>query len=651
MQFPPVPEDENARLDELRSFGILDTNPDPSFDDITELARQVAGSDIAIISLVDADRQWFKSCVGVCLPQQQTPRSISFCAHTILQQTPLIIEDACADPRFAENPLVIGEPGIRFYAGFPLISPNGFALGSLCAISLQPHRLNQQQMDGLHRLASLSVSHLVHWRAAALRGGSPTGSSAERLQPAAFREGLTSLDRLMARDQLLQKLEMILAMEVDSPFALLRCRFRDYDRVNATLGGLIAEEFLDEGARRILAAVPRGSSVARFADAELVVLLPFGADDSDVQRVAERIIGFASQVYRSGVHSLAMDLAIGIAIYRNNYDNVEAMLADTSMAVRMALRSTSSAYRFIDSEARVVARASYRLESDLREALTRKQLDAYLQPIIDLSSREPIGFEALARWSCNGEVLTPASFLPMLNENGITGELDLLIIEKALAAIPLLALPIPQRSMTMSVNLSGILLDDPDLCARLLQLIDENPLPLGWTLQMELLEEAFQSTTPAFDRFLQDLVERSVRIAIDDFGTGYSSLARLISLPIQAVKIDRAFVLRLEDSGDSPRKLLRTMITMLNDLGLSITAEGVETSAQLAWLLDNSVEKAQGYLFHQPLPINEAIVLLQGLNYRPSAIPVDPRRLQAVRRRRRRSSWLLGFLDRRQSQD
>lgn len=651
MQFPPVPDDENARLDELRSFGILDTNPDPSFDDITELARQVAGSDIAIISLVDADRQWFKSCVGVCLPQQQTPRSISFCAHTILQQTPLIIEDACADPRFAENPLVIGDPGIRFYAGFPLISPNGFALGSLCAISLQPHRLNQQQMDGLHRLASLSVSHLVHWRAAAQRSGSPTGSSAERLQPAAFREGLTSLDRLMARDQLLQKLEMILAMEVDSPFALLRCRFRDYDRVNATLGGLIAEEFLDEGARRILAAVPRGSSVVRFADAELVVLLPFGADDSDVQRVAERIIGFASQVYRSGVHSLAMDLAIGIAIYRNNYDNVEAMLADTSMAVRMALRSTSSAYRFIDSEARVVARASYRLESDLREALTRKQLDAYLQPIIDLSSREPIGFEALARWSCNGEVLTPASFLPMLNENGITGELDLLIIEKALAAIPLLALPIPQRSMTMSVNLSGILLEDPDLCARLLQLIDENPLPLGWTLQMELLEEAFQSTTPAFDRFLQDLVERSVRIAIDDFGTGYSSLARLISLPIQAVKIDRAFVLRLEDSGDSPRKLLRTMITMLNDLGLSITAEGVETSAQLAWLLDNSVEKAQGYLFHQPLPINEAIVLLQGLNYRPSAIPVDPRRLQAVRRRRRRSSWLLSFLDRRQSQD
>lgn len=648
---PAMPDDEAARLAELRSFGILDTHPDPSFDDISQLARRVAGSDIGIISLVDEERQWFKSCVGAFLGQQQTPRSISFCGHTILQQTPLIIEDASTDPRFAENPLVIGEPRIRFYAGFPLISSNGFALGSLCAISLQPHRLTQEQIDSLQRLASLTVLHLGHFRAASLRSGLQNGLSAERLHPAASREGLASLDRLMARDQLLKKLEMILAMEAGSAFALLRCRFRDYDRVNATLGGLIAEDFLNEGARRVLAAIPRGSSVARFADAELLVLLPFDVEEPDVQRVAERIIGFANQVYRSGAHSLAMGLSIGITICRDNYDNVEAILADTSMAVRMALRSTSSAYRFIDAEARVVARATYRLESDLREALTRKQLDAYLQPIIELSSREPIGFEALARWPRNGEVLTPAHFLPMLNENGITGELDLLIIEKALAAIPLLALPIPQRSMMMSVNLSGILLEDPDLCARLLQLIDDNPLPLGWTLQVELLEDAFQDTSPAFDQFLQDLVQRTVRIAIDDFGTGYSSLARLISLPIQGVKIDRAFVRRLDEIADSPRNLLRTMITMLNDLGLSVTAEGVESAAQRAWLLDNTVEKAQGFLFHEPLPISEAIALLQGLNYRPSAIPVDPRRLQAVRRRRRRSLSLFSFLDRRHNQD
>ena len=118
---PAMPDDEAARLAELRSFGILDTHPDPSFDDISELARRVAGSDIGIISLVDEERQWFKSCVGAFLGQQQTPRSISFCGHTILQQTPPIIEAARTDPRFAANPMALGEPRIPFYAGFPVI--------------------------------------------------------------------------------------------------------------------------------------------------------------------------------------------------------------------------------------------------------------------------------------------------------------------------------------------------------------------------------------------------------------------------------------------------------------------------------------------------------------------------------------------------
>jgi len=648
MHDPAIPDDDQARLQELRSFGVLDTPADPDFDDITELTRRVAGTEIGIISLVDQDRQWFKSCVGASLAQQETPRSISFCGHTILQRDPLIIADALADPRFADNPLVIGEPGIRFYAGFPLISPNGFALGSLCAISRQPHQLSAEQIDSLRRLASLTVNHLSHRRESALLSATEQSLKAERLKQSSLREGFTSLDQLLSREQLLQTIELIMAMEVGSPFALLRCRFRDYDRINATLGGAIAEELINEGARRVLAAVPRGSTVARFAEAELVVLLPFDVEEADVQRVAERTIGFTSQPYRTASQTLAMGVAIGIALFRRDYDTVEAILADTSMAVRMALRSTGSAFRFIDTETRVLARDTYRLESDLREALNQRLLEPHLQPIVDLASGEPIGFEALARWQRGKELITPAAFLPMLSEGGVTGELDLLIIEKALAAIPLLALSIPQRPMTMSVNLSGILLEEPDLRARLLHLIEDNPLPIGWTLQVELLEDAFQDTSPAFDAFLEQLVERSVAIAIDDFGTGYSSLARLLSLPIQAVKVDRAFVSRLDQPGESPRTLLRTMLTMLKDLGLSVTAEGVETTSQQQWLLDQGVTKAQGYLFHTPVPVDAAIEMLQALNYRPSAIPVDPRRLKAIRKRRQRSFWRLPFLDRRQ---
>ncbi len=647
MQFPEIPDSDQARVMELRSFDVLDTPADPCFDDISELARHVADTEIAVISFVDENRQWFKSCVGATLGQQETPRSISFCGHTILQRDPLIIPDALQDARFVDNPLVIGEPKVRFYAGFPLVSTNGFALGSLCVISRQPHKLTDPQIGSLKRLASITVQLLDRLRQSSLLSLAEERLKAERLQRSGSFDDLKSLQFLITRDQLLQILELKLSKDGGLPFSLLRCRFRDYDRVNATLGGTVAEQFINEGARRVLAAVPKGASVARLSDAELLVLLPFDVQQAGIQRIAERLISFCNQLYRNGSQTLPLGISIGIAIHSGNYAGVEAILSDTSMALRMAMRSSSNSFRFIDSDARSLARESYRLESDLREALNSRALETFLQPIVDLASGEPIGFEALARWPRGTEIVSPAAFMPMLNESGITGELDLLIIEKALAAVPLLAQPIPQRPMTMSVNLSGILLEDAELRVRFLNLVDASSLPPGWTLQVELLEDAFQDASEAFEYFLREVVERGIAIAIDDFGTGYSSLARLISLPLQGVKVDRAFVMRLEEQDDSPRTLLSTMLTMLADLGLSITAEGVETAAQQQWLASHGVLRAQGYLFHRPLEISAAIQLLQELNYRPGALPVDPKRLSALRRKKKPFSWSLPFKDRR----
>jgi len=654
MQPPALPANESQRLAALQELGLLESGADPGCDDLTEVARLVAGTEMGILSLVDSDRLCFKSCVGLPAGLNQAPRSISLCADTILQREPLIIEDTLQDPRFADNPLVLGEPGIRFYAGFPLVLGGQFAVGSLCVISRQPRRLSPDQIEGLKRLAALTTQHLEsqQLRRQQRRASPPESDGAAGAidtPAAASREELRSLEHLISRAQMLQTLALILALESGSPFALLRCRYRDYERVSATFGGLVAEEFLNEAARRLLAALPRSTSVARFADSELVVLLPFGAEPPEVERLAERIIALAGQPYRNGQHSLALAVAIGIVLYNHNYASVESILSDTSMAVQMARRSSGSSFRFIDADSRVIARESYRLESELRDALQAKQLEPYLQPIVDLASADPIGFEALARWPRGEEVLSPGRFLPMLAESGITAELDLLIIEKALAAMPLLARPVPQRAMRVSVNLSGMLLEDGEQRQRLLALIDDNPCPPGWTLQVEIIEDAFQATQASFDHFLAELVQRDVVIAIDDFGTGYSSLARLLSLPIQTVKLDRAFVQNLDSQADSGRTLLRTMITMLHDLGLSITAEGVETASQQAWLLQHGVSTAQGFLFDQPMPVSEAIQLLDSLHYRPSAIAVDPRRLQDVRRRLRRRPWRLPFLDRRQS--
>ncbi|HMY10786.1 MAG TPA: GAF domain-containing protein, partial [Turneriella sp.] len=152
------PENEQARLEALRSYQILDTLPEASFDRLTRLASAICGVPIALVSLIDTDRQWFKSRVG--LDAAETARNISFCQHAILGTGIMEVEDATRDDRFRANPLVTEDPEIRFYAGAPLIDPDGFALGTLCVIDRQPRSLTQEQRTALRDLADEVMEHI-----------------------------------------------------------------------------------------------------------------------------------------------------------------------------------------------------------------------------------------------------------------------------------------------------------------------------------------------------------------------------------------------------------------------------------------------------------------------------------------------------------
>jgi GAF domain-containing protein len=169
----PVPKNEVKRLNVLWQYEVLDTVPEAIFDDLTELAALICEAPVALISLVDEKRQWFKSRVGISVTE--TPREISFCTHAINQSDLFIVTDAAKDPRFAKNPLVTAEPKIRFYAGAPLITPDGYAVGTLCVTDRVPRVLREDQKRALRILARHIVAQLELRKRSLAAAGSSAG--------------------------------------------------------------------------------------------------------------------------------------------------------------------------------------------------------------------------------------------------------------------------------------------------------------------------------------------------------------------------------------------------------------------------------------------------------------------------------------------
>lgn len=307
--------DEAGRIAALERYCVLDTPEEASFDKITTLVRAVIGAPICAVSLVDRDRQWFKSIQGV--DARQTPRNVAFCAHTILTREPLIVPDATADPRFADSSLVTGPPFIRAYAGVPLKSPDGYNLGALCVKDTRPRDFTSDQIDILRHFGALVVDEL-------------------ELRTIAQQDGLTgALTRRAFIEDVGRELQRLRSYQ--RPAALVMFDVDHFKVINDTYGHPVGDDVLRAVAERCRATLRNNDLFGRIGGEEFALLLP-DASPQEARQCAERLRrSFESAPV--GEHGIRFTSSFGISPAAAATDSVEHWLAEADIALYAAKRT------------------------------------------------------------------------------------------------------------------------------------------------------------------------------------------------------------------------------------------------------------------------------------------------------------------------
>jgi diguanylate cyclase (GGDEF)-like protein len=291
----PLPKNEALRLSVLHRYGILDTLAERSYDDIALLASHICETPIAVISLVDSDRQWFKSKVGLDI--NETPRDEAFCAHAILQPgNTLVVTDALEDVRFSDNPLVVGSDGVRFYAGSPLVSPTGEALGTVCVIDRKPRQLSEQQLAALQALSRQVIALLEMRRLVS------------ELETISTTDGLTGLRNRRAFDEKLLD-EHQRNTRSQQPFSLLLVDVDHFKAYNDDFGHQAGDDALGEIARIMQYTVRAYDMAARYGGEEFAVILP-NTEKKGAMELAERL---RRAIERAEWQNRKITVSIGVA--------------------------------------------------------------------------------------------------------------------------------------------------------------------------------------------------------------------------------------------------------------------------------------------------------------------------------------------------
>lgn len=436
----------------------------------------------------------------------------------------------------------------------------------------------------------------------------------KQLMHSALHDDLTELpNRLLFFNRLEHRIQRAKTTDATQAAVL----FLDLDRfklINDSLGHIVGDKLLVAIARRLEKHLGSEDTLARLGGDEFAILLNDIQDIKAAVQIADCINQALSRSFKLNDYDIYTTVSIGIALVKPSYQQAEALLRDADNAMYQAKERGKACYAIFDEAMHQQSLQRLHLENDLQRALESQALELYYQPIVQLSTMEIKGFEALLRWHHPKQGLVdPAEFIPIAEETGLIVPIGLWVMETACQQLARWRKQFSCcQDWTISLNLSGQQLLDQHLINHVLVSLLRSGLPNA-CLKLEITESSLIENTTVATHICNTLRQKGIKLAIDDFGTGYSSLNYLHRFPFHTLKIDQQFVARLSDRAED-NAIVKTVAHLAHNMSMDVVAEGIETQQQAQFLQHIGCEYGQGYLFSPPLPAVQAQALIHKQN-------------------------------------
>lgn len=576
---------EAERLAVLRSKRLLDTEASEAFDRITRLASSLFDTPVALVTLMDDDRLWFKSRVGV--DACETDRDTAICNRTILDTSVMVVEDLAADGRFADSPMLAD--GYRFYAGAPLLTRSGHALGTLCILDRDPRRFDAQARCQLSDLAAMVMAQIDLHQAVGTTDemtGLPNGT-----QLAYDLEDLCQID---AGD--LRTLVLVEAFSHDQ-----------LEEAQCAIGSTPLEAVMRDFAARLGKWLGDRAVLYKTNEARFAFMLP-GQSRPDHDEFVAAMTAHLAQPFRDGRSQVEVELTpqAGLATFELHHDCTADLMRRAASALYQA-RLLQQNFAWFTTETDASGRRAYALLQELPRGLAEGEFRLVYQPKMDLHTRLYKGVEALIRWRHPhlGE-LSPGEFIPLVEGSRLIHLVTEWVLHTALAQLSVWQAE--GLSVTMAVNVSAKNLEHPDFL-RVLQ----NACAVHGIAPNQLHIECTENAALDGQQTLQVLHQiraLGMQVSLDDFGVGYCNIACLHSLPAGLLKLDQSLI-RPIATDKRAWDLLKSIIQFGHALGFQLLAEGVETAEVFDMLESSGCDAVQGYYLARPLEAPALVALLR----------------------------------------